>query len=185
MNRTVVVDSPIGSLTLVASERGLQKVLLPGETGAATEPAAAPAGTAGRENSDHAQPAGEAGSGEEAGQGQQAEAILADARRQLGEYFAGERRSFDLPLDLSGTEFQLQAWQALAGVGYGTTAAYGEQAERMGRAGAARAVGRANGANPLPIVLPCHRIVGADGSLTGYGGGLHVKQQLLAHEQAC
>ncbi len=169
-SRSIVVDSPIGSLTLVASSRGLQQVQLP------TDGAGGPqAGLA--SNGD----AVAAGAGTETAQ---ADAILAEARRQLSEYFDGGRREFDLPLDLAGTEFQMRAWQALASVGYGQTAAYGEQAERIGKPGAARAVGRANGANPVPIVLPCHRIVGADGSLTGYGGGLHVKQQLLAHERS-
>ncbi len=168
-SRSIVVDSPIGSLTLVASSRGLQQVQLP--TDGADGPQAGPAS-----NGDAAAGAGT--------QTAQADAILAEARRQLGEYFGGGRREFDLPLDLAGTEFQLRAWQALASVGFGETAAYGEQAERIGNPGAARAVGRANGANPVPIVLPCHRIVGADGSLTGYGGGLHVKQKLLAHERS-
>jgi methylated-DNA-[protein]-cysteine S-methyltransferase len=102
--------------------------------------------------------------------------------RQLEEYFAGERREFDLPLDVSGTAFQRRAWLALASIPYGTILSYGEQARRLGAPGAARAVGSANARNPMPIVLPCHRLVGADGSLTGYGGGLDVKRALLAHE---
>jgi methylated-DNA-[protein]-cysteine S-methyltransferase len=109
---------------------------------------------------------------------------LAAASAQMEEYFAGTRRRFDLPLDLGGTDFQRQAWLALADVPYGETATYGEQADRIGRPGAFRAVGAANGRNPVPVVLPCHRIIGADGSLTGFGGGLELKQQLLDHERS-
>jgi len=109
-------------------------------------------------------------------------AVLEEAERQLDAYFAGELRRFDLPLDLVGTEFQVAAWRALADIPFGTTVTYGEQARRLGRPTAVRAVGAANGRNPLPIVLPCHRIVGADGSLVGFGGGLPRKQALLEHE---
>lgn len=109
-------------------------------------------------------------------------AVLEDAARQLGAYFAGELRRFELQLDLVGTPFQIQAWRALAEVPYGTTVSYGEQARRLGRPAAARAIGAANGRNPVPIVLPCHRIVGADRSLVGFGGGLDRKAWLLAHE---
>jgi methylated-DNA-[protein]-cysteine S-methyltransferase len=108
--------------------------------------------------------------------------VLDEAAAQLGEYFAGERRSFDVPLDLVGTPFQLDAWRALAEIPYGTTVAYGEQARPLGCPGSARAVGAANGRNPLSIVLPCHRLVGANGALTGYAGGLEVKRALLEHE---
>jgi methylated-DNA-[protein]-cysteine S-methyltransferase len=108
--------------------------------------------------------------------------LLEEAGRQLRAYFAGELRRFDVPLDLVGTEFQVVAWRALADIPYGTTISYGEQARRLGRPRAVRAVGAANGRNPLPIVLPCHRIVGADGSLVGFGGGLSLKQRLLEHE---
>jgi len=111
--------------------------------------------------------------------------VLDEAARQLRAYFAGELVSFDLPLELHGTEFQRQCWLALASIPYGQTVSYGEQAHRLGLgADAARAVGAANGRNPLPIVLPCHRVIGADGSLTGFGGGLHVKRYLLEHEGA-
>ena len=103
---------------------------------------------------------------------------------QLEEYFDGSRRSFDLPLDLRGTEFQVEAWNALAEIPYGRTASYGQQAASIGRPKAVRAIGGANGRNPVAIVLPCHRIVGADGSLTGFGGGIEVKKWLLDHEQA-
>jgi methylated-DNA-[protein]-cysteine S-methyltransferase len=111
--------------------------------------------------------------------------ILDEAARQLRAYFAGDLVSFDLPLELHGTEFQRRCWLALATIPYGQTVSYGEQARRLGLgADAARAVGAANGRNPLPIVLPCHRVIGADGSLTGFGGGLDVKRYLLEHEGA-
>jgi methylated-DNA-[protein]-cysteine S-methyltransferase len=146
------VDTPIGALTLVASDAGLRAVLFDGQApprGAADGP------------------------------------VLDAAARQLREWFAGARTTFDLPLDLDGaTPFQRRAWLALAEIPYGTTRSYGEQARRLGAPRAARAVGAANGRNPLPIVLPCHRLVGADGALTGFGGGLPVKRALLAHEAA-
>ena len=111
--------------------------------------------------------------------------VLAEAARQLDAYFDGELVEFDLPLDLHGTEFQRRCWLALATIPYGHTVSYGEQARRLGLGSdTARAVGAANGRNPLPIVLPCHRVIGADGSLTGFGGGLHVKRFLLEHEGA-
>ena len=106
-----------------------------------------------------------------------------NAITQLDEYFDGSRRNFDLPLDLQGTEFQVAAWNALAEIPYGHTASYGQQAASIGRPRAVRAIGGANGRNPVAIVLPCHRIVGADGSLTGFGGGIEVKKWLLDHEQ--
>jgi methylated-DNA-[protein]-cysteine S-methyltransferase len=112
-------------------------------------------------------------------------AVLDDAAAQLERYFAGELTAFDLPLDLDGTEFQRACWLALSTIPYGQTVSYGEQARRLGLGpDAARAVGAANGQNPLPLVLPCHRVIGADGSLTGFGGGLHVKRFLLEHEGA-
>lgn len=102
-----------------------------------------------------------------------------EVRTQLGEYFAGERRSFDLPLEPAGSPFQLQVWRALREIGYGETLSYGELARRIGRPNAPRAVGAANGANPLSVVIPCHRLVGADGTLAGYGGGIERKRLLL------
>jgi methylated-DNA-[protein]-cysteine S-methyltransferase len=108
--------------------------------------------------------------------------VLAEAEQQLHEYFAGARRSFDLPLDLVGTPFQQRAWLALATIPFATTISYGEQARRLGVPRAVRAIGAANGRNPLSIVLPCHRVVGASGALTGYGGGLDAKRHLLEHE---
>lgn len=106
------------------------------------------------------------------------------ARTQLEEYFAGERRNFDLELNPVGTEFQRRTWLALANIPFGKTCSYGALAEQLGAPKAVRAVGAANGRNPLPIILPCHRVIGSDGSLTGFGGGLPLKQWLLAHECA-
>jgi methylated-DNA-[protein]-cysteine S-methyltransferase len=106
------------------------------------------------------------------------------ARRQLREYFAGKRQRFELALAPVGTEFQLAVWQGLRKIPYGRTWSYAELAGRIGRPRAMRAVGAANGANPLPIVVPCHRVIGADGSLTGFGGGLPAKKLLLELEGA-
>lgn len=142
------VSSPIGRLTLVASDSGLRTIDW-GSTG--TRRSESP--------------------------------VLQLAAAQLEEYFAGTRRAFDLPLDLRGTPFQLRAWNALAEIPYGTTVSYTEQARLLGVPRAVRAIGAANGRNPLPIVLPCHRVIGASGALTGYGGGLDVKRWLLAHER--
>jgi len=107
---------------------------------------------------------------------------LADAAEQLEAYFRGELRQFDLPLAPQGTAFQLQVWQAMREIPYGQTVTYAELARRVGRPQAARAVGGASSRNPLPVVVPCHRVVGSDGSLTGYAGGLHLKQALLELE---
>ena len=151
-------DSPVGTLTLVGGPAGLRAVLWPGDR-------AARAGI-----SRNALVPGEA-------------TVLAATARQLDEYFAGARTAFDLPLDLHGTPFQLAAWQALAEIPYGETRTYTQQAEVIGRPTAVRAVGAANGRNPLSIVLPCHRVVGSDGTLRGFGGGLEVKAALLALER--
>lgn len=110
--------------------------------------------------------------------------VLALARAQLDEYFAGKRTRFDLPLAPHGTEFQQAVWRALLKVGCGRTSTYGALAAAVGRPEAARAVGAAMGANPIPIIVPCHRIIGADGSLTGFGGGLERKTKLLQLEGA-
>jgi methylated-DNA-[protein]-cysteine S-methyltransferase len=148
------VETPIGPLTLVASDRGLRGVLFAGQA----VPSDAVSGP---------------------------DPVIDAAARQLREWFAGARTAFDLPLDLAGaTAFQGRAWLALAEIPYGTTRSYGEQARVLGAPRAARAVGAANGRNPLPVVLPCHRLVGADGALTGFAGGLPVKRALLAHEAA-
>jgi methylated-DNA-[protein]-cysteine S-methyltransferase len=110
-------------------------------------------------------------------------AAVAEAERQVKEYFAGERLIFELPLDPQGTDFQRRVWFALAEIPFGTTASYGAIAARVGRPTAVRAVGAANGRNPLPLFLPCHRVIGSSGRLVGYGGGLELKEQLLAHER--
>ena len=108
----------------------------------------------------------------------------AHVARQLREYFDGQRREFDLELALEGSDFARGVWAGLLEIPYGTTTSYGELASRLGSEASARAVGRANGANPVAIVVPCHRVIGADGSLTGYGGGLWRKRALLTLEQA-
>ena len=108
---------------------------------------------------------------------------LAAAVAQLEAYFAGELHVFDLPLAAAGTDFRKNVWDELVRIPYGETISYGELARRIGDPSACRAVGAANGANPLPIVVPCHRVIGANGKLTGFGGGLPVKQWLLAHER--
>jgi methylated-DNA-[protein]-cysteine S-methyltransferase len=107
---------------------------------------------------------------------------FAEARRQLGEYFAGERKTFELALKPDGTEFQLQVLDELQKIPYGETCSYGDIARRIGRPKAVRAVGAANGRNPIPIVIPCHRVIGASGDLTGFGGGLPTKEALLRLE---
>ncbi len=110
--------------------------------------------------------------------------ILQLARRQLDEYFARTRTSFDLPLDAEGTAFERRVWDLLRAIPYGTTTSYGELARRLGEPKEARAVGAANGKNPIPIIVPCHRVIGANGDLTGFGGGLERKRWLLEHEGA-
>ena len=107
---------------------------------------------------------------------------LRNAARQLAEYFAGDRREFDLPLRLHGTDFQRRVWQVLTEIPYGETWSYGQLAKRIDNPRGFRAVGLANGRNPISILVPCHRVIGADGSLTGYGGGVERKRWLLAHE---
>lgn len=110
--------------------------------------------------------------------------ILHEAERQLHQYFAGERQAFDLPVRPAGTPFQRSVWQALAEIPFGETRTYAEIARRIGRPKACRAVGMANHVNPIPVIIPCHRVIGADGSMTGYAGGLDVKRRLLALEGA-
>lgn len=153
--RHVVIGTPIGPLTLVAAADALRDVRF--ANGRPVGPADGPADP-GR-------------------------AVLAQAARELGEYFAGERTAFDVALDPRGSAFQRQVWSGLATIPYGETVSYGEQARRLGHAGKARAIGAANGRNPLPVILPCHRVVGRDGSLTGFGGGLATKAWLLHHER--
>jgi methylated-DNA-[protein]-cysteine S-methyltransferase len=111
-------------------------------------------------------------------------APLREAVRQLAEYFAGARRTFSVALAPAGTSFQLKVWRALRDIPYGETLSYGELARRLGSNNGARAVGLANGSNPLPVIIPCHRVIGADGALTGFGGGLPIKRALLQLEGA-
>jgi methylated-DNA-[protein]-cysteine S-methyltransferase len=110
-------------------------------------------------------------------------APLAETIRQLEAYFAGELESFTLPLAPHGTPFQMEVWRRLCDIPYGQTISYGEMARRIGNPKASRAVGLANGSNPIPIVIPCHRVIGSNGKLTGYGGGLPIKEKLLALER--
>jgi methylated-DNA-[protein]-cysteine S-methyltransferase len=112
------------------------------------------------------------------------DAALRFAREQLDAYFEGDLHTFDVPLSMAGTPFQKQVWQGLREIPYGTTISYAELARRVGRAGASRAVGSANGRNPIGIVVPCHRVIAADGTLGGYGGGLDRKEWLISHEAA-
>jgi methylated-DNA-[protein]-cysteine S-methyltransferase len=151
------IESPVGPLLIAGNDAGLQLI----EFHAPRHPMAH--GDGWREG-DHA--------------------VLRQAQAQLAEYFAGQRRDFDLPLAPQGTEFQREVWWELANIPFGGTISYAELALRVGRPTATRAVGAANGRNPLPIVLPCHRVIGADGSLTGFGGGLPTKQFLLQLEGA-
>jgi methylated-DNA-[protein]-cysteine S-methyltransferase len=146
------MDTPLGPLTVCASASGVSSLLL----GEADPPATAP----------------------ERGDG----AGVAAARAQLEEYFTGARTAFELPLDLRGTPFQLAVWNALLEIPFGVTCSYGEVAQRIGRPSAVRAVGHAIGSNPIAIVVPCHRVIGASGRLTGYAGGIERKAWLLAHE---
>lgn len=110
--------------------------------------------------------------------------VVDRAVSEIEEYFARHRRSFDVPLDLRGTEFQLRVWTELVNVPFGATTSYGELARRVGKPGGARAIGNALGRNPVPIIVPCHRVIGHDQALVGFGGGLSVKEQLLELEQA-
>jgi methylated-DNA-[protein]-cysteine S-methyltransferase len=147
-------DTPIGRLLLIADERGLCGLFMEQHRHGPTH----------------------------------AEALSADAapfdetRRQLDEYFAGRRRVFELPLAAEGTAFQLAVWRELERIPYGETCSYGEIAKRVGRPAASRAVGAANGRNPISIIVPCHRVIGSTGALTGYGGGESRKRWLLEHE---
>ncbi len=119
---------------------------------------------------------------EERRQGAVTNEVCEEAVRQLAEYFAGSRQEFDLPVALRGTEFQREVWQGLRNISFGQTVSYGDLARAIGRPSAVRAVGAANGDNPISIIVPCHRVIGSDGSLTGYGGGLERKEWLLRHE---
>jgi len=149
--------SPVGELTLVADERGLAAVLWEND-----RPDRVRLGAL-NERADHP--------------------VLVETERQLGEYFAGERRSFDVPLSFAGTDFQKRVWAALLAIPFGETRSYGEIADQLGAPGASRAVGAANGRNPISIIAPCHRVVGSTGKLTGFAGGLDAKRFLLDLEQ--
>ena len=168
--RTSVHQSPLGPLTIVASAKGLVAVLWPDD-----EPSRVRL-----ERNDDGEPVDTGAA--DAADSDAADAVLSATASQLDEYFGGERQDFDLPLDLRGTEFQVTVWQSLADIAYGETATYSEQAATIGRPSAVRAVGGANGRNPVSIVLPCHRVVGASGKLTGFAGGLDAKRFLLDHE---
>jgi methylated-DNA-[protein]-cysteine S-methyltransferase len=154
--RHTVVDSPLGALTLVASGEALTGIYFEGHLRGPSPGALGPSDPGGFD----------------------------EARRQLREYFAGERRQFDLPLAPRGEPFQQRVWQLLKQIPYGETRSYGRLARELGDPGLAQAVGAANGRNPLSVVVPCHRVVGADGSLTGYAGGLERKRALLELEGA-
>jgi methylated-DNA-[protein]-cysteine S-methyltransferase len=149
------IESPVGPLLLAADEAGLREILfVNGRHRAQPEPS-----------------------------WKQDRAPLEKTIRQLHAYFAGELEDFDLPLAPEGTPFQLGVWRRLCDIPYGQTISYGELASRIGNPKASRAVGLANGSNPIPIVIPCHRVIGSNGKLTGYGGGLPIKEKLLALER--
>ena len=149
----LVVASPVGKLRLVASEKGLVAIDV-------------------RKNVKQ----------EVTAKNPSAQAVLMQTKKQLEQYFAGKRTTFDVALDLVGTEFQVQAWRALCRIPFGKTISYGQQAANIKKPKAFRAVGSANGKNPIPIIVPCHRVVASDGSLGGYSLGLRMKKQLLALE---
>ena len=151
-------QTPIGALRLVGDEESIGQIALPNRAAEPPDPAWLPTNGA-------------------------LPAALAETKRQLEEYFAGDRRKFDLPLAARGTEFQLRVWDELRRIPFGQTISYGELAGRIGKPTASRAVGAANGRNPLPVVVPCHRVIGSGGRLVGYGGGLETKQALLDLER--
>ena len=153
MNTSVTVESPVGTLTLVSNGQALTHLEF--EPFRPTAAMFAPG----------------------------ADRVLDLARRELEAYFAGTLRVFEVPLAPHGTPFQLKAWNALLRIPYGATRSYGEQAAAIGQPAAARAVGLANGRNPIAIIIPCHRVIGSNGSLTGYGGGMARKRMLLELEQ--
>ena len=156
MITTTTMESPVGTLTLTAVDGRLTGLHMDGQRHV-------PASSADWERDDNG---------------------LAGVVEQLEAYFAGSREAFDVPLELSGTEFQRSVWTGLLEIPYGETMSYGELARRVGRPGAFRAVGLANGRNPVAIIVPCHRVIGADGTMTGYGGGLDRKVWLLDHERS-
>jgi methylated-DNA-[protein]-cysteine S-methyltransferase len=175
-----VLDSPIGPLTLVAADGRLAGVYME-LTRHQPSPAAIGEPAASLELG--ADPGAAADPGTVADPGVTADPVLAAAASQLQAYFAGQLTDFDLPLSLDGSDFQRTVWASLQTIGYGETISYGQLADRIGQPSASRAVGLANGRNPVSIIVPCHRVIGADGSLTGYGGGLDRKRYLLSLEQ--
>lgn len=150
------MDSPVGRLRLIASDAALVGIWF-----------------------EHGRDAARGAAGLKQG----SNAVIERTRAQLEEYFAGSRREFALPLEPRGTEFQRRVWQRLTRIAYGDTTTYGALAADLGNSKGSRAVGLANGSNPIPIVIPCHRVIGADGSLTGFGGGLPIKAMLLQLER--
>jgi methylated-DNA-[protein]-cysteine S-methyltransferase len=150
------MKSPVGTLTLVASDKGLAAILWPKDD---PKRVRLPAMT---RDDDHP--------------------VLRKAEKELAEYFAGRRRRFTVKLDFAGTDFQKQVWRALLEIPFGETRSYGDIARDVGRPAAMRAVGAANGRNPISIIAPCHRVIGANGALTGFAGGLKAKETLLALE---
>ncbi len=159
MFHMTTIDSPVGELRIIAGERGLRAILWGAEDVARIASI----------------------DDEDLVEGRTP--LLDQAVTQLGEYFAGTRRDFDLPLDPAGTPFQQSAWMVLRTIPYGQTISYGQQARRLGDPNKARAVGAANGKNPLSIVVPCHRVIGSGGQLVGFAAGLDVKSWLLDHER--
>ena len=153
--RRCTVDSPVGPLMVIADNTGITHILFPTHTLA------------------------DLGLVSEDVPEAKDDPVLLNAARQLAEYFDGDRTAFDLPLHVEGNDFEVDVWFAMRSIPYGETISYGEQSDIAGHPGAFQAVGAANGRNPIPIVVPCHRVVGSDGSLVGFGGGLNVKRFLL------
>ncbi len=154
------MPSPVGTLTIVTSEKGLHAILWDNDKSPERKKFIKELTRSDTEKT------------------------IVKTKQQLNEYFQGERKKFDLPLILDGTYFQLQAWKQLQKIPYGKTISYGEQASKIGDKNKARAVGMANGCNPISIIIPCHRVIGSNGKLTGFGGGLDTKAILLALEQS-
>lgn len=154
---STILPSPVGDLTLVANDRGLVAVLWPDDDPARVRLPAM------QDHADHP--------------------VLMQARAQLADYFAGDRQAFDLPLDFRGTPFQQRVWAALLAIPFGQTRSYGAIAQMIGQPTASRAVGAANGRNPLSIIAPCHRVIGGNGALTGFAGGIETKRWLLDFER--
>jgi methylated-DNA-[protein]-cysteine S-methyltransferase len=153
------MDSPVGRLKLVASEKGLVAILW-------------------ENDAPHRVVLGDLREDDR-------QAVLVETERQLREYFAGKRQDFSIPLDMRGTPFQMSVWEALLAIPFGETRSYGQLARQLGRPTAMRAVGAANGRNPISIVVPCHRVIGSSGKLTGFAGGLETKALLLKIESEC